>query len=470
MNYLPLFPKDYHLQLLLQEEQIAYYILSQLHHYKSDIHLPKDTLLRIFQAIFLKKDELILDAIRRLYRIGLEHLNLIFNEQQLSGDFHQSLDYLYSSLCYLPIWEFHLDKCKSISIPQWLDSCWQLVEFEIHSLDITPNNFLANEYDRAYCYGLIAKNHNTYPMIIFSGTTYPMGAGALNYFKADLEAFRSVGESLFKTAKPKIEKWIHQHDIKKINVLGLSLGGAMSLQFSLELADKVNQAFALNPPGLYELASTVDTTPKVRVLIQNQDIVSKFGLWHPHWQIEQLTSKDNIPFQSSHMDHMLIYSSFIKKDYKAVTAQTLNQNNKWRNLFIFKGLRNLTYLFVMLPAYYVIIPAIRWLIQEKWFVLSTLVSLSLGITLLSSLTLGALISECIQWKESNTYKAFELISSKNNSIKLTFLGFFLLSFIPIMMQAWLLAPLTIYFGSMLTLMIDKYLENIDKVNETLTPA
>lgn len=447
---LALFPKDVHLHLLSPEEQIAYFVLSQLHHYQNDLPFPTGVNLRIFLALFYKKDEQILEAIRQLYRKGLEHLNFVFNEHQLNADFHQSLDYLYSSLCFLPIWEFHLDNNPHIAIPQFIENTWQLVDFEIHSIDITPNQF----DDKAYCYGLIPKTQKAPPILIFSGTTYPMGAGALTYFKADLEAFRCVGQSLFKVAQEKIVHWMNSQQIEKINVLGLSLGGAMSLQFSLHLPDRLIQAFALNPPGLYELSPAPNNQTSVRVLIQNHDIVSKFGVWHKHWQIEKITAKDNIPFKSGFLDHTLIYSSFIKKDYTAIDSQNLNKENSLRNLFVFKGLRNLVYLSLMLPTYYVFIPVIKLLFKEKWFVIFSLLLSMLGLSILPSLAIAAFISECIEWKNSNIHKAFSI---KSNHIQLSLLALSIISIVPIFFQAWMLAPLVMYFGLMFTLLIDKYL-------------
>ena len=376
--HLSFFPENIQTYIRHETDQLAFNILDCIHHANLD-NITGAYLfsLQNVMAVLIKKNHTILASLRRLYRIGMAHLAQSFQTQRLSNQFEMSLDFLYSSLCFLPYWEWQYDENSIIDIPQYVNGQWMLVSFRVSCIELTPRrgfqSLWLTDYDRAFAYGLMPLSHQSSvkPLLIFSGSTYPAGAGANTYLMTDLESFRSAGHSLFATGREQILHWIKQNEIHNFHVMGMSLGGSMTLLMVLHMPQFIDQAFAFNPPALYELPA-VDhpCLPKVRIMIQCQDPVSKFGVWHPHWHVVHLKLAESYRAQHPFYDHVLIYSGLPHKTYTTICAQEENEKRFWPNLLVFKALRSFFYASVLLPSYYFVQPIIRLLYQEKWFVLS----------------------------------------------------------------------------------------------------
>jgi hypothetical protein len=377
-NSISFFPENIQEFLRHETDQLAYNVLDCIHHANfENISNLKWFSISNMMAVLFKKDHALLAAIRRLYRIGMGHLAQSFQSLKLSDQFEMSLDFLYSSLCFLPYWEWQHDESPSIEIPQYVNHRWQLIPYRVTCIELTPKTGFQSvwltDYDRAYAYGLtpLTQQSSVSPMLIFSGSTYPAGAGANTYLLTDLEAFRSAGQSLFASGQERIMQWVNQNQIHNFHVMGMSLGGSMTLLTCLHMPEYIDQAFALNPPALYELPKVNHPcTPKVRVMIQCCDPVSKFGVWHPDWHVVHLNFAEPHPKQNPFLDHILIYSGLPFKHYLTISAPEENEKRFWLNLLIFKGLRSLFYLSFILPYYYFVQPLVRLLYQEKWFLLS----------------------------------------------------------------------------------------------------
>jgi hypothetical protein len=358
-----LFSEGFGKTLQTQDEKIAFLLLSQLHLFKPENSSFKDLpLFRIISAILIKKDLKLLSAIRKIYQQGLIHLFEQLNKQNIPANYEESLDFLYSSLCYLPFWEWHHDESPVICIPQFMNHRWELVEFQITTIELTPKTGFASlwvqESDRTYAYGLHTTQEGIEPLLIFSGTTYPAGAGFLTHIKNDLQAFQSAGYALFQSGKARILQWLNNINHKKTRVMGISLGGGMTLIMTTEMPESVSLGFALNPPGLHDFPKELRTAPSVRVLTQSNDPVSIFGKWHASWTLAHI-NLPNEPIPNRLVAHATIFAGKLNKQYEYLDSETKNDNYATINRFIFKGLRSIVYISCIIPLYYILIPSLN---------------------------------------------------------------------------------------------------------------
>ncbi|MGL5742592.1 MAG: hypothetical protein ACRCXC_08605 [Legionella sp.] len=67
------------------------------------------------------------------------------------------------------------------------------------------------------------------------GTTYPAGQGFLPQITTDSKGFETVGKSLYRTGRDKIQKWLSAQ--KTTHVCGVSFGGSLSLLLAIDKGD-----------------------------------------------------------------------------------------------------------------------------------------------------------------------------------------------------------------------------------------
>lgn len=409
-----------------------------------------------------------------MYRQSLNYLCETLNQNKIPAEYEQSLDFLYSSLCYFPFWEWRFDESDSIQIPQFIDNKWQMVEFTISCIELTPKKgFLSlwiQEKDQSHAYGLSSKQKDISPILIFSGTTYPAGDGCLTHIKNDFKAFRSVGDELFQSGKTQIQNWIKDLNGKKTKILGMSLGGGVALIMATKMPQAVEEVFAFNPPGLYHLPQeTTFTQPPVRVLSQLNDPVSKLGKWHANWTLAHIhLPTDIIPNQL--IAHASIYAGRANKTYEYLVPYEKNTKHNLLNFYIFKILRTFTYFTFILPMYYLIIPLIRFAWYEKWHLLTSLAFIFAGLSLFSSLGLGIICGELINWKNSSIFNAYKTMHAENNKALIINISLILSNIITVFCASYLL-PITLHASFLLIPLIDKLLKtNTDSAESNNDPG
>lgn len=124
-------------------------------------------------------------------------------------------------------------------------------------------------------FGLVSDEAN--PILTCMGTTYPAADGFVATVMADFTPGFSVGHKPYMEGQDRVNEWMHGKS--RVQVYGMSLGGAFTLHVLREHKDKLQSVNAFNPAGLYpELwASTYDEGPKVNIYTQNGDLVSYMG-------------------------------------------------------------------------------------------------------------------------------------------------------------------------------------------------
>lgn len=395
-----------------------------------------------FNAVFVERDHQLTQAMRHAFQEGFTHVYSQLQGKQLSElEKNQADLYISNCLTYLPYAD--ISPYESMSIPQYIAGSWQLVDYRVVPIELTPTSgfkklFLADN-DRVFAYGLEPINHATAEShLIFMGTTYPAGQGFSTMVNTDLEAFETAGKKLYRTGRANITNWLDQQN-NKVHVCGTSLGGALT---GLLAIDKGGDTFqkgatfsrfdALNPPGLYhpfrkskfDNWDSFENKPPVYIQKQGDDVVSWFGMWKPDWQVLQVIPPADKKGPNAGADHALNYAGFADTQFISVDATLDNESRKTRNWWLYAVLRSLVYYTVLVPVRYLLVPPARFVFSHKIQLLLTLalvplftlfpvipffmpVSLALN-TLLPAIITGYLASTLVDY-------VTDLISGKSNS-------------------------------------------------------
>lgn len=343
-----------------------------------------------FNAVFVERDHQLTQAMRHAFQEGFTHLYSQLQGKQLNRlEKNQADLYISNCLTYLPYAD--ISPYESMSIPQYIAGSWQLVDYRVVPIELTPTSgfkklFLADN-DRVFAYGLEPINHATAEShLIFMGTTYPAGQGFSTMVNTDLEAFETAGKKLYRTGRANITHWLDQQE-NKVHVCGTSLGGALT---GLLAIDKGGDTFrkgatfsrfdALNPPGLYhpfrksrfDNWDSFHTKPPVFIQKQGDDLISWFGIWKPEWQVLQVIPPADKKGPNAGADHALNYAGFADTQFIAVDATLDNESRKTRNWWLYTVLRSVVYYSVLVPVRYFLAPPARFVFSHKIQLLLTL--------------------------------------------------------------------------------------------------
>lgn len=332
------------------------------------------------RAIFVEDNPELTRNFRLAFQEGLTYVFRQLEHRSLSELEHRQAEFFISNcLTILPYMD--ANPYESIAIPQWLNHQWQLVEYKITPIELTPTKgfkaFLLKDKDRVFAFGLEPiLQPEAIPHLIFMGTTYPAGQGFATTIHTDLEGFETAGKSLYRTGHKKITEWLNSQT-QKPHVCGSSLGGALSLLLAIHQGDKLSRVDALNPPGLYQPLrksrfdnwDTFVDKPEVFVQKQGDDPVSKYGLWKKEWHILHVNPPQNKRGPNPVTDHALNYAGFADTTFTIIDTLQDNNDRKWRDILLYRLLRGFTYFTIIAPIYYVIFPTLRFAIHHKTQVL-----------------------------------------------------------------------------------------------------
>ena len=338
--------------------------------------ITKDTL----RAIFVEDNPELTRSFRLAFQEGLTYVFHQLVDSQLTKYEHRQAEFFISNcLTILPYMD--ANPFESIAIPQWLNDQWQLVEYKITPIELTPTKGfkakLLKDEDRVFAFGLEPiRQPEATPHLIFMGTTYPAGQGFAPTIHTDLEGFETAGKSLYRTGHKKITEWLN-NQTQKPHVCGSSLGGALSLLLAIHQGDKLSRVDALNPPGLYQPLrksrfdnwDTFVDKPEVFVQKQGDDPVSKYGLWKKEWHILHVNPPQHKRGPNSITDHALNYAGFADTTFTTIDTIQDNNDRKWRDILLYRLLRGLTYYTIVAPIYYVALPILRFALHHKMQVL-----------------------------------------------------------------------------------------------------
>lgn len=384
-----------------------------------------------FNAVFVERDHALTQAMRYAFQQGFKHVHSQLQGKELTELKKKQADLFISNcLTYLPFAD--MSPYEFISIPQHVGGNWQLVDYRVVPIELTPTSgfkklFLA-DHDRVFAYGLEPINNpGAESHLIFMGTTYPAGQGFSTTVNTDLEAFETAGKKLYRTGRANITRWLDQQK-HKVHVCGTSLGGALT---GLLAIDKGGDTFengatfsrfdALNPPGLYHpfRKSKFDNwdsfavKPPVYIQKQGDDVISWFGMWKPDWHVLHVTPPADKKGPNGGADHALNYAGFADTQFIGVDTARDNEERRVRNWWLYAVLRSAVYYTVLVPVRYLILPPVRFIFSHKIQLLLTLafvplftlfpviplaipISLALN-TLLPAIITGYLISTIIDY-------------------------------------------------------------------------
>lgn len=200
--------------------------------------------LKNIKAALIKKNPNLINQVKQEFHSIFKS---IFEQRKGHDDF--ILEMLIGNLLSLFTY-FKPKKGEKIQIPQKIGGSWQLIEFKIEKIRLTPK-ILGSP---VYAFGLKPVNPKKgSPLLIFKGTTFPQDNGFLTSIIADFTPLHSVGGGLYDFGKEEIGKWIkntyESHNKTPIKIYGQSLGGALTYHAALDHPEMVEiQAYV--PPGL----------------------------------------------------------------------------------------------------------------------------------------------------------------------------------------------------------------------------
>ncbi len=158
---------------------------------------------------------------------------------------------------------------REVDLLQQIDGTWHLVRYRTVPISLVEDKVLA--------YGLTpVENPKALPLILFCGTPYPAARGFWEAVKSDLHPFHSVGETIYRKGKTRIDAWMAKKPLVKC--YGLSLGGALAYHLGKDFGPRV-QICAYVPPGLF-LKSEVMRRIHGVAFYHVDDFVASLG-YHP---------------------------------------------------------------------------------------------------------------------------------------------------------------------------------------------
>ncbi|CEG56191.1 hypothetical protein [Legionella fallonii] len=330
----------------------------------------------ILKAIFVYRDPALLKELRFAFQQGFELLFTQLQGRQLSEEQNEQVQlYLSNCLSILPYSD--LTPYESIKIPQSINGEWELVEYSVTPIELTPttgfNSYFIQDSDRVFAYGLEPISHlHAQPHLIFMGTTYPAGQGFIPQIQTDLQGFETVGKSLYESGIDRIKQWLlRQKD--KAHVCGVSLGGSLSLLLALHMGQHLQRVDALNPAGLhdgwykspYDQWDNLNSQPQVVVQRQANDPVSFFGVWKKGWQILWVNPPADKKGPNALCDHFLNYAGFAETEFTYTDPEQLNAKRRVRNFLVYSLVRSLIYYSAIIPYNYVIRP-FAYFVTKHW--------------------------------------------------------------------------------------------------------
>lgn len=391
--------------------------------------------LQVIKAVFLRRDPELMRGMRLAFQQGFQYVCEQLQTARVSPDeplkFNQAQLFLSNCLSLLPYGD--INPYESISIPQWINNSWQLVEYKVVPIELTPTRgfkalFIKDE-DRVFAYGLEPINQpEAEPHLIFMGTTYPAGQGFLWQIKTDMEAFETAGKKLYRSGHKKITEWLDRQQ-QKAHACGISLGGALAELLAIHQGDKLSRVVTLNSPGLYlpwrkskfDLWDQLVEKPKVFIQKNMKDLVSAFGVWKKEWEIIEVIPPSDKEGPNAVANHAMNYAGLSDTKFLGVDTAIDNEARRTRNFILYTMLRGLFYYTAFVPFYYLALPVLRYILSHK-----VQLTLTVAFALLFSLQPEFALAIIIPTLAAQTLLALNIVVS---SVMTAFLADKLLAFL-----------------------------------------
>lgn len=156
-----------------------------------------------------------------------------------------------------------------VKLLQHINQEWVMVTYRIEVIPLIE--------DQVYAHGLIPLDHpDAYPILLFRGTPYPAARGFTEAVFSDFHPLASVGETIFKKGKRRINDWMAGKS--EIKCYGISLGGALTYHMGKTYGKRV-MVHAFGPPGLFPTHGGMEKIHGV-AYFHADDLVKAVG-YHP---------------------------------------------------------------------------------------------------------------------------------------------------------------------------------------------
>lgn len=291
---------------------------------ESDWHEKIPSLQKVFSflpSILWKTDPNLSKAARNWLQAKIQH-----SAEEIPDKKMRSI-YLRNLLAYYPF--FSPKKDEEIRLP--FGPLESTLSYRVEPIELTPP-YLGSPL---MAYGLIPKTAKASPLLLFKGTTYPADNGFYLSLLTDINPLGAVGSFAFQRfGKGKIESWLakqaQEHD--KVEVLGASLGGSLSLQTAATYPKYIKSVHAFNSPGVsfeeVALWGKSEEKPEVNVYLQEGDPISSFvgRCFACDWKIHQVF----VPKISSAQVHASTYTAHPEVFIIPEDATTVNRDIRRR--------------------------------------------------------------------------------------------------------------------------------------------
>jgi hypothetical protein len=141
-------------------------------------------------------------------------------------------------------------------------------------------------------------------ILVFKPTPFLTCEGHFLSLMADVNPWISVGKSLFLLGRKKLESELKG----PVEVVGLSLGGALVLHFTEQLPHLVRRAWAFNPPAFLWPPKASEAFRRLEIVHHPRDWVYPFGLFWPEGA-KQTFLTDGYPIHSRFLAHFRPFST-----------------------------------------------------------------------------------------------------------------------------------------------------------------
>jgi hypothetical protein len=333
----------------------------------------------VLHAVFVKRDHELLKELRLAFQQGFFELFEQLKDRDLTKEQKEQI-HLYLSNCLTLLPYGDLTPYEAFKIPQYIDGKWEMIEYQVTPIELTETSgwegTFIQDKDRVFAYGLEPLFHKKAEShLIFMGTTYPAGQGFVPQVNTDAKGFETVGKSLYRTGRNRVQQWLGQQE-NSTHVCGVSLGGSLSLLLAIDKGDyKLSRIDALNPAGLHDAWSKSrydhwdELTEKPQVVVQKQgdDPVSAFGIWKADWDILHVTPPKNKKGPNAFCDHFLNYAGFAETQFNYIKPEQDNAKRNIRNFWLYSLGRSFIYFGFLLPYTYMVRPLMRSIEENKMF-------------------------------------------------------------------------------------------------------
>ncbi len=353
-------------------ERIAKKFLQRLFMASDKDALDRQEIWRLFRAIIVKRDPVLMAAFRKGLRQVLKNLGES-NSEALPAETKK--DIIAYILCLLPHTELKPSE-PMYEIPTWNSSksAWELLTYKVNPIELTstwgPEAFVMLDHERVFAYGLEPQDKartDIDSILLFKGIPVPTGQGFATQWFA--EGFSTPGSWLLYTGYASLQTWLKD---KSVSVYGAGQGGSKAC--SLIDNPAVKRIYAYNPSNLgvltrTELPSTwskLESKPEVSIVFQhNERVYSYLKNIFPEWHIFRLSASQRT---NPWMGSMLCHAAHASAQKTEVNAEPLTPEIHRQWAFYLMGhqiLRHLAFGLFALPCRFVVLPFVRALIRHQ---------------------------------------------------------------------------------------------------------